>query len=372
MMKGNASFKLRYEASEENIDHKQFSYVTFIFRKDKGDKGRESYVVFEPSAPKARAIADYFGRKRYGDTFIESLVTPKNYQKKARVLFEEGKVITAADLTSEDAEKTEAIKKMLHNEHGVYMREDAGDNLEELIIPIPAKAKYKASIDLVKREDGSYSYGLSHTKAFGDYSGRSYAPSINSPVYPDRKSALQSALGKLKSFLNKERNANDASPTQNKMTGVALSAVVEFANGEGIELTGSNVEPIEIKPYETETTTIDDKLDEPTESESIKPLIGTEEAVSETTATTPEKPAPSKIIVTPRETTSPEPEQSDDDPEIVADFLEELFNQLQEGQQYHLLPFALTTMGKPEVCKVLAARDIKDLSILIASKDFRE
>ncbi|UII32268.1 N-6 DNA methylase [Fulvivirga ulvae] len=693
MMKGDASFKLRYEASEENIDHKQFSYVTFIFRNEKGGKGRENFVVFEPSTPKARTIANSFGKKRYGDAFIESLVTPKNYQKKARVLLEEGKVITAADLTSEDAGKAEAIKKTLHNEHGVYTRESAGDNYEELIIPIPAKAKYEASIELVKREDGTYSYGLTHAKAFGSYTGESYAPSTNSPVYPDRKSALESALGNLKRLLDIERTANDASPTKDKMTGMALTAIVEFASGEGIELTDGNVEPKGTENNETEIPTaeklkntyvaedfasnvrmqllegqqydllplalltmgrkdvrkrslkegwtdwsyvirsdgfrknlpknlwdfVPDKLkhtakeetvtwkpdpldkglarimtpftstksdlwllmavffkdqgilatdlykqffvyspnppyrgaycmtyrcnlhslqlDDTTEKvenvealkvhltgpefkgmsvpaeflatyrvdgqslqaflktlrktrlwyeerfilikadtifrvdvnhmlacltgmvrlghnsleigisrdtnsmllapegmlapaikhessyalvechsnqklghpsgrgylyynletgqpettgiagspegnndqgggqedqETPEPLSNSEETVPETTETTPEETAPSEIIVTPEETTSPEPKESDDDPEVVADFLEELFNQLQEGQQYHLLPFALTTMGKPEVRKVLAARNINDLGVLIASKDFRE
>ena len=319
MMKGDASFKLRYEASEENIDHKRFSYVTFAFRDDNGGKGRESYVVFEPSTPKARAMADFFGKKRYGDAFIESLVTSKNYQTKARVLLHEGKVITAADLTSEDAGKAKAIKKTLHNKHGVYTRESAGENYEELIIPMPAKVKYKAYIKLVKREDGTYSFGLTHTKDFGNHYGHSYASSVDSPAYPDRKSALLAALEKLKSFFDQENNAPDALPAQITMAGKALAAVLEFASGEGIELTETDVPP-KTDIDETETPT----------AEKLKNTY------------------------------------------VAEDFATNVRIQLRKGQRYDLLPLALLTLGRKDVRKKAIKEDWTDWSHVIGSDNFRE
>ena len=82
-----------YTASEENIDHNKFSYVTISFLKDEAEE-QESYVLFDSYKKVAAEIATRYGKDKYGNAFKEVDIYPRSYKRKARALLKEEKVIT--------------------------------------------------------------------------------------------------------------------------------------------------------------------------------------------------------------------------------------------------------------------------------------
>ena len=93
--------------------------------------------------------------------------------------------------------KDEINKDPLANESGVYTAKTAGDNLEEIEIPIPKGAQYEASIFIVKTSNGDYTFGLDASKKFGDHDSLMYAPSISGQSYSTREEALKYAVKQL-------------------------------------------------------------------------------------------------------------------------------------------------------------------------------
>ena len=89
---------------------------------------------------------------------------------------------------------TEKNDSPLTNESGVYTDETAGEHYEHMVVPMPKGARYKAEIDLVKQEDGSFVKGITSSKDFGDSSYISYSPSQGDVSFSSRTEALRSAL----------------------------------------------------------------------------------------------------------------------------------------------------------------------------------
>ena len=81
-----------FEAINDNITALNFSYVTIYYTKD-NKKENERYIVFERLKKVAQHIANQFGKKTYGDQFLEAHVIPKKYVREARKLLELKKVI---------------------------------------------------------------------------------------------------------------------------------------------------------------------------------------------------------------------------------------------------------------------------------------
>lgn len=77
------------EAVRSNLEKKEFSFVMISLK----DGQNKSYVVFEPSKPKAEVIAGNFARQEFGDEFVSLAALPKTHIKEARTLFDEGKII---------------------------------------------------------------------------------------------------------------------------------------------------------------------------------------------------------------------------------------------------------------------------------------
>ncbi len=82
-----------YSACESNIDHKKFSYVNITFWRGEELK-RAGRVVFEDFKRPALDIATRYAKKHYGQALAEVQVFPRTQQGKARVLLEEGLIIT--------------------------------------------------------------------------------------------------------------------------------------------------------------------------------------------------------------------------------------------------------------------------------------
>lgn len=78
-----------YEPIKANIESKRYSFVMISL------KGGEetSYVVFEPSKPRAEVIAANFAHNKFSGDLAAIAVSPKMKIKEARMLFEEGRII---------------------------------------------------------------------------------------------------------------------------------------------------------------------------------------------------------------------------------------------------------------------------------------
>ena len=101
-----------FEPTEENIDHKNFSYVSIVHLGDDNKSIFDNYVVFEPYRHAAEEITRRYGQQLYGDNFKDVYIYPKNYLRKARVLLKQGKVITFIKEPKAKNGKTE-IKEIL-------------------------------------------------------------------------------------------------------------------------------------------------------------------------------------------------------------------------------------------------------------------
>lgn len=78
-----------FDAVKTNIEKKEFSYVMITLK----DGQTKSYIVFEPSKPKAEVIAGNFAKEKFGNEFLALAAKPRLHTKEARVLFDEGKII---------------------------------------------------------------------------------------------------------------------------------------------------------------------------------------------------------------------------------------------------------------------------------------
>ncbi|MBI3519515.1 MAG: DUF1249 domain-containing protein [Bacteroidetes bacterium] len=78
-----------FDAVKTNIEKKEFSYVMITLKNGQ----TKSYIVFEPSKPKAEVIAGNFALETFGDEFLALAAKPRLHTKEARVLFDEGKII---------------------------------------------------------------------------------------------------------------------------------------------------------------------------------------------------------------------------------------------------------------------------------------
>ncbi len=108
-----------FKPSLENIDSNKFSVITIYFQGTEKAK-QQDYVLFDSYKKVALEIATHFAMIQYGDTLKHIEVYPRNYKRKARELFKEGKII---QLVPE--EETENIKE------GLLLEKDDAITTEE-------------------------------------------------------------------------------------------------------------------------------------------------------------------------------------------------------------------------------------------------
>lgn len=154
-----------FAPTEENIDHNKFSYVTISYNDGVG-KEQSSYVVFDSYKAIATSIATRFGKKKYGASFKEVDVSPRNYKRKARALLKEGKVITG-EYNNIPSPKEESSSSEKHRPQPKEKQAQATtptevtvtdllDTKEKALKHIPASSKYDGELIVVR--DGSHTY----------------------------------------------------------------------------------------------------------------------------------------------------------------------------------------------------------------------
>ncbi len=95
-----------YEPGKANIENKRFSFVHISLK----DGQEKSFIVFEPSKPRAEVLAANFAYKHYGSNYFALAVNPKSNMREARMLFAEGKIIgeTKSEEVSYETNETKA------------------------------------------------------------------------------------------------------------------------------------------------------------------------------------------------------------------------------------------------------------------------
>ena len=116
-----------FESSLENIDKGQFTYVT-IFLKGQEKAEQENYVVFDSYKKVAHEIASRFAMRKYGDTLKHIEVHPRNYKRKSRVLFRDGKVIDGMVALESVPIQNEVVKEVAENDELVAKEGDAAND----------------------------------------------------------------------------------------------------------------------------------------------------------------------------------------------------------------------------------------------------
>jgi uncharacterized protein YqiB (DUF1249 family) len=79
-----------FKSTRINIEKKEFSFILITLKDDQ----IKNYIVFEPSKPKAEVIATKFAKEQFGDNFSALAVKPRTQVREARILFDEGKIIS--------------------------------------------------------------------------------------------------------------------------------------------------------------------------------------------------------------------------------------------------------------------------------------
>lgn len=130
-------------------------------------------------------------------------------------------------------------KDHLADEKGIYNQKSAGDNFEEIPIPIPPEAQYQAEVSIVRSSTG-YRIGLSASKNFGTETYSGIMPRQTDKAYVSRQDALGAALqihtDWLEEALSKPDADDDESEQNAQRLQLAIDAIETFALHNDITL----------------------------------------------------------------------------------------------------------------------------------------
>lgn len=125
-----------YEPTEENIDLKNFSFIS-VSLKGEGKNVVENYLVFEPRKNLAALIARNSLEKKFGEALKGIKIYPKEYLKKARVLFGEKKIIGLSESggrlknAEEEEKKWVPLREEEKKEDGLKGKEKKSEEIKE-------------------------------------------------------------------------------------------------------------------------------------------------------------------------------------------------------------------------------------------------
>ncbi len=132
----------------------------------------------------------------------------------------------------------ETTQDLLANESGVYTAKTAGENFEEIEIPIPKGAQFEARISIVKTSNGDYKVGLHAAKKFGDHEGLAFPASVDGQSYSTKEEALKYGLNFLELRLEVLLTAKDTilgnEEKKKKQLNMALDALKKFGEENDI------------------------------------------------------------------------------------------------------------------------------------------
>jgi hypothetical protein len=115
-----------FQPSFENIDKSKFSFVSISYRGAEKAKTKD-YVLFDPYKKVATEIASQYAIAKYGDDLQNIEVSPRNYKRKARILYDNGQIINRIKV-DEKTEKENEPAKEVENELPI---EDSKTKTEE-------------------------------------------------------------------------------------------------------------------------------------------------------------------------------------------------------------------------------------------------
>ena len=99
-----------FQPSLENIDKSKFSFVTISYRgKEKAEK--DEYVLFDPYKKVAMQIATQYAITKYGDNLQNVEVSPRNYKRKARILYDKEQIINRIKVDEKTEIENEPTKE---------------------------------------------------------------------------------------------------------------------------------------------------------------------------------------------------------------------------------------------------------------------
>ena len=134
-----------FEPSLESIDNSKFSLVTISYRGEEKAETKD-YVLFDSYKKVAMEVANQYAIAKYGDDLQNIEVYPRNYKRKARILYDKGQIINAIEVK----EKTEIEKLPAKEEENELVIDEsktkAEDPLEE--VSIENQSGYKTDEEL--------------------------------------------------------------------------------------------------------------------------------------------------------------------------------------------------------------------------------
>jgi hypothetical protein len=135
-----------FEPSLENIDNSKFSFVTIHFRgQEKAEK--KEYVLFDPYKKVALGIASQYAITKYGDDLQNMEIVPRNYKRRARILYDKQQIITGIE-TKENTEVEKLLVKEVENELPIEDSKTQKDEvLEDVSTENEKKSSYKTDED---------------------------------------------------------------------------------------------------------------------------------------------------------------------------------------------------------------------------------
>ncbi len=170
-----------YDVDRNHIDHYQFSLVNIKTDEGKDEDKGVDYVIFDDLKKTATDIATRFANAKYGSKLNSVSVSPRNFKRRARNAFDEGRIITGASNDNE-------------TDIDINSKKSTGKFLEKIQIPIPEDAKYEASVTIVQDENKQYRFGVNHKKKFGNQKEYVIDVQNSTSKYASRNLALKEAF----------------------------------------------------------------------------------------------------------------------------------------------------------------------------------
>ncbi|MGB1284363.1 MAG: hypothetical protein ACPG44_07850, partial [Polaribacter sp.] len=100
-----------FQPSLENIDKSKFSFVSISYRGAEKAETKD-YVLFDPYKKVATEIANQYAIAKYGDDLQNIEVSPRNYKRKARILYDNGQIINRIKVEEQTEKENEPAKEV--------------------------------------------------------------------------------------------------------------------------------------------------------------------------------------------------------------------------------------------------------------------
>lgn len=112
-----------YDVDRNHIDHYEFSLVNIKTDDDKDEDKGVDYVIFDDLKKIASDIATRFAKAKFGSRLNSVSVSPRNFKRRARNAFDEGRIITGvSEIKKEEVKIIETEKKNTSKEEPKWLK----------------------------------------------------------------------------------------------------------------------------------------------------------------------------------------------------------------------------------------------------------